>query len=498
MIPLTRVRLALLAVATILVAFACAYSTNPVTGRKEFFAYSWQDEIKLGFDADQGIVQEYGIYDDEDVRQYVDRIGRKVLENSHLRREGAGRQFQETVFSFRVLDSRVVNAFALPGGYIYVTRGLLAHVENEAQLGVVLGHEIGHVAARHSSQRAFKSQLGQIGLIGGAMLGQAIFDISADEILQLGSTAMQYLFLSYSRDDEREADRLGVEYASMTGYSADEASRFFRSLKRIQQKSGASIPPWQSTHPDPGEREETIIELASGWRTQGYNMTLVNRDPLYDILDGVVVGDNPRQGFVANNVFYHPEMRFQFPTPADWYVLNQPAQVQIVEPSQQAAALILLLANANSAEAAAQAFLGQQGVTVVSQGAVDAGPFAAYSVVADITQESGVLRIRRTYINMGNGAIIDFMGIASQNEFATYDPVFQRSHFGFNRLTNQTIIDIKPARLDIVAAPRRAPFQSFLPTSLPMQIEPIDLAIMNQVDLETVIPTSYRMKLVTQ
>ncbi|HDS74465.1 MAG TPA: peptidase M48, partial [Firmicutes bacterium] len=289
MIPLTKVRLALLMTATILVAFACAYSTNPVTGKKEFFAYSWQQEIEIGTDADQGIAQEYGIYDDDEIRQYVDRIGQKVLQNSHLRREDAGRQFQDTEFTFRVLDSPIVNAFALPGGYIYVTRGLLAHVENEAQLGVVLGHEIGHVAARHSSQRAFKAQLGQIGLIGGAMLGQAVFDISADEILQLGSSAMQYLFLSYSRDDEREADRLGVEYASKSGYSAGEASRFFRSLTRIQQKTGATIPSWQSTHPDPGDREEAVVQLADTWRTQGYDMSLVNRDPFYNVLDRVVV-----------------------------------------------------------------------------------------------------------------------------------------------------------------------------------------------------------------
>jgi predicted Zn-dependent protease len=179
-----------------------------------------------------------------------------------MRRPDTDAQFRETPFTFRVLDSPVVNAFALPGGYIYVTRGLLSHLDNEAQLAVVLGHEIVHVAARHASRRAFEQQLGQVGLLGGAILGGQVFGgQAAQAILDLGGTAAQLLFLRYGRDDEREADELGVEYAALVGYQTEEAAEFFRSLRRIGEEQQQGLPTWMSTHPDPGEREQSMHRL---------------------------------------------------------------------------------------------------------------------------------------------------------------------------------------------------------------------------------------------
>ena len=175
-----------------------------------------------------------------------------------MKREDTDQKFRETEFYFKVLDSPVVNAFALPGGYVYFTRGLMAHLNNEAQLSVVIGHEIGHVAARHASQRAMRQQLGQIAVIGGAVLGQELLGLPGGNILNLSSQAAELLFLSYSRDAERESDELGVEYAAMTGFTAAEGAEFFTSLKRISEQSGQSIPTMMSTHPDPGERENRI------------------------------------------------------------------------------------------------------------------------------------------------------------------------------------------------------------------------------------------------
>src|SRR5690606_24269632 len=142
--------------------------------------------------------------------------------------------------------------FALPGGYIYVTRGLMAHVQNEAQLAVILGHEVGHVAARHASKRAFQQQLGTIGLIGGAIGGE-LLGLPGGQILEAGSTITQLMFLSYGRDDERESDLLGVEYAALNHYEAAEGAHFFETLKRISESAGQEIPSFLSSHPDPGE-----------------------------------------------------------------------------------------------------------------------------------------------------------------------------------------------------------------------------------------------------
>jgi predicted Zn-dependent protease len=178
-------------------------------------AYSWEEEIKIGQDADPQIVAQYGIYDDPEITEYVNNLSNSVLANSHMRREGTDRKFRETEFYFKVLDSPVVNAFALPGGYVYFTRGLMAHLNNEAQLSVVIGHEIGHVAARHASQRALQQQLGQIAVIGGAVIGQELLGLPGASILDMSSQAAQLLFLSYSRDAERESDELGVEYSAI-------------------------------------------------------------------------------------------------------------------------------------------------------------------------------------------------------------------------------------------------------------------------------------------
>ena len=207
----TRAWIVLLIVA--LAASGCTTGVNPVSGNRRAYGYSWEEELRLGEQADQQIVQQYGLYDDEEVQAYVDRVGQDILEESHMRRADTPEQFRNTEFTFRVLDSPIVNAFALPGGYVYVTRGLMAHVNNEAQLAVVLGHEIAHVAARHASQQAAKQQFAQLGLIAGAIGGE-LAGVSGGNILQLGSQATQLLFLKYGRDNERESDRLGGEYAS--------------------------------------------------------------------------------------------------------------------------------------------------------------------------------------------------------------------------------------------------------------------------------------------
>ncbi|MDX1740539.1 MAG: M48 family metalloprotease, partial [Rhodothermales bacterium] len=220
---------------------------NPITGNKRAYGYTWEQEKQIGAEADPQIIAQYGMYSDEELSAYVDRIGQKIVEQSHLRRPDTPPEFAGLEFHFRVLDSPVVNAFALPGGYIYLTRGLLAHLKNEAQLAVVLGHEIGHVAGRHASKRALQTQLGQLGLIGGAIVGQELLGLPGQDILSAGSSIAQLLFLRYGRDDERESDELGVEYAALAGYKAEEAAGFFVTLRRLGEQSGHSIPSFMST-----------------------------------------------------------------------------------------------------------------------------------------------------------------------------------------------------------------------------------------------------------
>ncbi|MEL7363057.1 MAG: M48 family metalloprotease, partial [Bacteroidota bacterium] len=147
-----------------IVLLGCATSTNFITGENQPAAYTWAEEVQIGQEADASIIAQYGVYDNPELSAYVTRIGEEVLRQSALRQAPAPPEVQNTPFTFRVLDSPVVNAFALPGGFVYVTRGLLAHLDNEAQLAMVLGHEVWHVAGRHASKRAAVQQRNVIGL----------------------------------------------------------------------------------------------------------------------------------------------------------------------------------------------------------------------------------------------------------------------------------------------------------------------------------------------
>lgn len=479
----------------VLISGCVATEVNPVSGNKRAVGYTWEQELELGKQADQQIIAQYGLYDNEALAAYVTRIGEEVLAQSDLRKPGLDPKFR-IPFTFRVLDSPVVNAFALPGGYVYVTRGLLAHLENEAQLAMVLGHEIGHVAARHASQRAATQQLAQLGLIGGAIAGQVFLGGNAAEnILGLGGQAAQLLFLSYSRDNERESDRLGVAYAAKAGYAAGEGAAFFESLKRLSAQHGQSIPSWQSTHPDPGEREVTIQRLAAEWAQRpDIAMTQVNAEPYLRQIDGIVLGENPRQGLVRDGVFYHPDLKFRFPVPAGWNVSNQPQQVVMAEPNGQAY-MVLTLAQEPSADAAASAFAAQQGLTNVERSAARPHGLPAQVVSASAQLQNGqAVRLLNYFIDYDRH-VYSILGLTTVDGYPTHRGTFLRTMDGFAPLTDPAILAIQPTRLRVVPADRTAAFRTFVPARLPEGFSAEDLAILNQVRLDEPIEQGTLLKL---
>jgi predicted Zn-dependent protease len=398
------------------------------------------------------------------------------------------------------LDSPVVNAFALPGGYIYVTRGLLSHLDNEAQLAVVLGHEIGHVIARHASQRAFEQQMGQIALIGGAIGGE-LLGLPGGDILGIGSQVAQLLFLSYSRDDERESDRLGVEYASMQHYKAAEGAQFFVSLERMSSQSGQSIPDWQSTHPDPAERASSIPELAEEWREKGYEQTIDNTDQYMEMINNIIYGDNPREGFTRNGNFYHPDLKFQFPYPNGWQVINQRSLVAVVNSDQDAVSIMTLDSQSAGAEASVNEFLNQEGITTLGRSNTESNGLAAYHAEATgQTQDGTQLKFYLYAIDYG-GSIYRFLNYTTVEKYGTSASHFNEITGGFRELTDQDILNIQPVRLQAVKTSRSGTFQSFLPTNLEnfsISVSPEDLAIMNQVELDEQISTGTWLKLPNQ
>jgi len=487
----------LVVISALLLPSCVSIQTSPVSGNKRAYGYSWEEELKIGKESDSEIIAQYGLYDNEELSSYVSNLGQELLEVSHFSREGTPSEYKNTDFTFRVLASPVVNAFALPGGYVYVTRGLLAHLENEAQLMVVLGHEIGHVAARHASQRAAEQQLGQLAIIGGAVLGES-FGLDGGNILQLSSQTAQLLFLSYSRDDERESDQLGVEYSAMKGYQAAEGGEFFRSLKRISEKAGQSIPSHLSSHPDPGEREKNIPELAEKWAQKGYEQTITDSDEYLNMIDNIMYGQNPREGFERNGVFYHPELEFQFPVPTGFQVINQPSAVILVNEDQDAIIQFSIDSKNSTPEASVKEFLNQEGVNTLEQSTTQANGLNGYEAEAIIQQEDGSeLRLDISALSY-NGNIYRFLSYTTVDQFGSYEQQFSSVSNGFDNLTDSSILDIQPARLELVKTSRSGSFSSFLPSELPLGIEPLDVAIINQVQLDENIPSGRWIKIPKQ
>ena len=468
----------------------CASQTNMVTGESQRAAYSWAEEVQIGREADPQVIAQFGLYDDPALSAYVNTIGQRVLAASAHGVQTTPAEIRNTPFHFKVLDSHVVNAMALPGGYIYVTRGLLAHLDNEAQLAVVLGHEIGHVLGRHISRRQAGAQLGQLGVLGAAILGEVVAPGRgvAEGIAQYGGAGLQLLFLRYSRDDEREADRAGVAYAELAGYDAATAADLFRAIERIGEVEGASMPGFLSSHPEPGDRQQTIPTLAAE-----YDGTELNAEAFLAQLEGTVLGEDPRQGFVEGSTFYHPELRMQFNTPSGWRVNNTASAVQIVEPNGRAA-IELTFAREQTADAAARALAAQQGLQITDQRNVSLGT-RAVRLEGVATTQQGQLGFLAYFIEDG-GRVYRFTGLAPAAQFASYRGAMDSSIGSFRRLTDSRMLSRQPVRVDVVEVSRAGAFSTFLqgrPT--PYGMDATRLAIMNQTDTGTTVPAGAALKL---
>jgi predicted Zn-dependent protease len=378
---------------------------------------------------------------------------------------------------------------ALPGGYVYVTRGMLGHLNNEDQLATVLAHEIGHIAARHAARQAWQQKLGQGLLLGGALLGQSL-GLPAENILNLGGMAAQLFFLRYSREDELEADKLGVEYSSLAGYDPREVIAFFQTLDRIQEKEGQGMPSFLSTHPNPGDRIQRIRELAqrSGKQPAAADSRYLNA------IEGLVLGEDPRQGFVEGNVFYHPELRFRFPVPRGFKVVNQPTQVVMVD-NQNRAILGFTSSGEKSLDSAAAKFLNQPGLRVIERGPTRSGGFPAFAAVADGQMENGqVVRIMVYFIQY-RGNIYHFVGYTAPQAFGVFRNVFLQTMQGFGEIQDSRILNREPVRLGLEPVSRPAPFRDLIPKTLPAPFTPEDVAILNQVNLNAEMGTGRVLKI---
>ncbi len=301
-----------LSVAVIAVAVIAGCAVNPVTGKRELSLISANQELAIGRDGYGATVAEFGLLEDASLFAYVDSIGQALAKRSEQ---------PELGWHFTVLDDPVVNAFAMPGGYIYITRGILAHLQSEAQLAGVLGHEIGHVTARHAARQITQQQLTGLGI--------GIASIVSEDFRRYGGAAEQalgLLLLKYGRDDENQSDLLGVRYATAANYDPREIPSTYAMLRRIGERSGQRLPSFLSTHPDPGDREVRTAALARE-AAAGKTGLLIRQRAFLERLKGLAYGEDPRQGYFEESRFFHPTLGFEMGFPAGWQTQNSRAAV---------------------------------------------------------------------------------------------------------------------------------------------------------------------------
>lgn len=433
-----RLLLTPVAIIGLLMLSACA--VNPVTGKKQFSLMSEQQEIALGAESDPQIISQYGLYDNAEIQKFIDLHGQEMVKVSHR---------PDLKFQFRILDSPVVNAFAVPGGYVYFTRGIMAHFNNEAEFAGVLGHEIGHVTARHSVEQYTKAAVAQVLLIGGIIVSKEIRAFANE-----AQTAMQLLFLKYSRDNESQSDELGVEYSTKVGFDAHEMAGFFKTLNALSDGS-SELPTFLSTHPDPLDRYAKVDANATQWQSKaGLSSYKINRDSYLRMIDGIIYGEDPRQGYVDAGMFYHPELKFQYPVPANWSLANSPSQVQMA-PADGKALLIFTLAEGSDLQTAATSTTSALKLTVTNSRQISVNGLQGIEVMSEQVsqdpnsgQQSSV-KVQSVYIKLSN-LIYVFHGVSAAADFATYDATFDKAMMGFKELKDAAKINVVPERIQVV------------------------------------------------
>lgn len=284
-----------------------------------------QAESTLGAKYHEQFVSEFGGKLTGPQARYVEAVGKKIAVQS-----GLGNS--QSAFQVTLLNSSVNNAFAVPGGYVYVTRQLVTLMNNEAELAGVLGHEVGHVAARHSARRQAKAQRNQIlGVLGAVVSGAVLGDTALGNTLSRGALqASQLATLSYSRGQEIEADELGIQYLNNAGYDPRAMASLLASLAAqnsldatLQGRGDAKMPAWASTHPDPASRVQNALVKA------GNVAGITNRPTFLARIDGLVYGDDPKQGMIEGRTFIHPELRLAFSAPQGFYMVNGTRAVSV-------------------------------------------------------------------------------------------------------------------------------------------------------------------------
>jgi len=449
---------------SLLLIAAC--TMNPATGQRQLTLMSEAQEIQMGQQTHPEVLATFGAYDDPEWQSYIQELGSKIAATSER---------PELDWTFTVLDDPVVNAMALPGGFIYVNRGILANFNSEAELASVLGHEIGHVTARHSVEAMSRAQLAQLGL--------GVAAVASEEFRQyagLASQGLGILFLKFGRDDENQSDALGLRYLVRSGYDPYQMPKVFQTLDRVSQSQGMrGNPEWMSTHPDPGNRVQNI-DARIGQLPLEQRQGTVGRESYMKRLSGLIYGNDPRQGYTIGQTYYHPKLAFKIDFPDQWRIINQRQAVGALSPNRDAA-VVLTLSEKDSPRAAFDAFFQQQGIERGTNQGRYLYSFRAVDPQTGAYTADGLIG----FLDHG-GRVYQLMGYTAPATWRGYGGAMQSSLASFQRVTERRYLEVEPKRLDVVSLPTGMTLTEFA-RRYTATAEVSELAILNGVNPDTTL-----------
>jgi predicted Zn-dependent protease len=469
--------LALLAAAAVSLA-SCA--VNPATGQSQLSLFDEAEEIAMGAAVDQEFLANSGVYSDPRLAAYVSQLGLRLAAVSER---------PDLPWTFRIADDEGVNAFALPGGRVYVTRGLLAHLSHEAELAGVLGHEIGHVTARHAVNGISRELAISLGVAAGLAL------LDADDTTELVSgLGLDLLFLKFGRNQERQADQLGVRYAQRAGLDPHGMVDALRVLQQVSHAQAEGwFPVWLSTHPDPDKRWQRLAEETG----LGPGLSAGALEPEVDAfvarLDGLAYGPDLRNGAWLGNAYVQFHDGFQMTFPAGWKIERDGQTVAAATSASDA--LVMLLPQLGATELAAeQAFAQEEGIVTHERWAETLGGLPARLVhfEGDLDGEAveGIAVFVRT-----PGRVVALLGLSPAASWRQRRPEVERSLRSIGRLSAQQPPPAPPDRLRIVTLDRAMTLREIAGRYSP-NVDPATLALLNQIGLDQPIRAGRRVKVV--
>jgi predicted Zn-dependent protease len=440
--------------ATLAAAVLAACATNPATGKREFSLVSEGDEVALGQEEAQKVAASMPVLQQQSVQDLVKRIGMdmaKVSERPSL------------PWNFTVLDDPVVNAFALPGGPIFITRGILTHMNSEAELASVLGHEIGHVTARHSASQMSKQQVASLGLGVASIVSQ-----TAAQYAGIAEQGLGLLMLKYGRDDETEADRLGFRYMLKTSWDPREAVKMFRMLAKTSGSGKEGAPPeWMSSHPDPGNRAERATARLKELAVDPDSLKR-NREQFMRAVDGLSYGEDPRDGFFRGTTFYQPDLALQITFPEGWKTANMPQVLAAQEPEGKA--MVQVQVAKGTPEEALRTFFSNPGFANVKETQIPTSGGQSRSATFDAETKQGVVQGETTCLTV-KGRTYQVLSIAAQGNLQAVDAVHRQVIGSVKEITDPAILNIRAPQLKVVQLPRAMSAEEFysqFPSVLPL------------------------------